>query len=489
MVRLTLLQKFSFASLLALVVFGLVFDRIVTAAMERDMRAHAVETCSASLSREFQKEFQESELRTPVTGSSYPVLLKKIKHLNFCADVRQITIWSREGALVWAEDMRLIGSAGLPANRELQRALAGETVVLASPAEYSLKNDPGEAKHIPKMQTIFVPIRFQPQGQVDNVLEVRNATTGIDHAVSRHNRIIWLATAVGMACLYGLFFGIVRSASRQLVARNEELDESEKKFRHLVRAAQDGIISFDCQQRILMINQAALRLFGYEEAEVLGQPISLLIADSSQLGFRERVTVLCRDLACSTGGSEIFELAALHRDGRQLAVELTLSRSKASKACMATAIIRDISERDRAAKVLQRSEARFRAMFEQSPYSIQMLAPDGVTKAVNPAFEKLWGLSLPDLAGYNILQDAQLVSLGVIPFIKGAFTGKACEIPATAYDASAVAAHGGKRFVGSVCYPIRDVEGRVEEVVIMHHDVTEQKRIQELLILAKQEFF
>ena len=66
---------------------------------------------------------------------------------------------------------------------------------------------------------------------------------------------------------------------------------------------------------------------------------------------------------------------------------------------------------------------------EQAPFSVQILSPDGKTSRVNEAWSTLWGLSLEQLAGYNILQDPQLEAAGVTPYLRRAFDGEAVAIP------------------------------------------------------------
>src|SRR5215210_7326632 len=83
------------------------------------------------------------------------------------------------------------------------------------------------------------------------------------------------------------------------------------------------------------------------------------------------------------------------------------------------------------------AEDQFRAILEQSPLSVQILSPDGRTIRVNRAWEKLWGVTLEQIEGYNILEDEQLVENGVMPYIRRAFAGEAAEIPPVLYDPNA----------------------------------------------------
>ncbi len=124
----------------------------------------------------------------------------------------------------------------------------------------------------------------------------------------------------------------------------------------------------------------------------------------------------------------------------------------------------------------QGAEQRYRALFEQSPLSIQIFAPDGRTLAVNRAWETLWGLTADALADYNVLHDAQLEQKGILPYIRRGFAGEACAIPAVAYDPGQPVPFERVRWVRAFIQPVKDAAGTVGEVVLFHEDVTESKR-------------
>ena len=139
-------------------------------------------------------------------------------------------------------------------------------------------------------------------------------------------------------------------------------------------------------------------------------------------------------------------------------------------------------ERRRAQTELRDSETRFRLMVEQSPLSIQILSPDGFTLRVNRAWEELWGVTLDQIPGYNILQDPQLVEKGVMPYIRKAFAGEATAVPPVMYVPDATISDVSdvdQRWVQAYIYPVKDVEGQVQEVVLVHEDITETKAAEE----------
>ncbi|WP_157270945.1 PAS domain S-box protein [Azohydromonas aeria] len=130
---------------------------------------------------------------------------------------------------------------------------------------------------------------------------------------------------------------------------------------------------------------------------------------------------------------------------------------------------------------------RFEALFEQAPFSIQLLDPSGRTLRVNRAWLALW--QVPDsqeflhwiLTEYNILEDAQLRAKGVLPYVRRAFEGETVSIPPVFYDPAEMGRVGRACWVRSRLQPVLGDDGRVQEVMLIHEDVTEQVRFRDSL--------
>jgi PAS domain S-box-containing protein len=142
------------------------------------------------------------------------------------------------------------------------------------------------------------------------------------------------------------------------------------------------------------------------------------------------------------------------------------------------------AEAEEAAASLRASETRFRTVVDQSPVSIQIFSPDGRTVRVNRAWEELWGTTREQLGDYNVLEDPQLEARGVAPYIRRGFAGEVVEIPPILYDPEETipglsANADPRRHVSAVIYPVKDEEGRVREVVLMHEDITARREAEE----------
>ena len=122
----------------------------------------------------------------------------------------------------------------------------------------------------------------------------------------------------------------------------------------IVQASDDAIIGKTVDDVITAWNPAAERIFGFSAAEALGRPIALIIPDD-RLAEEEE---LCARIA---RGEIVDRLETVRRakDGRRIAVVLSVAPIQApdGRVLGASAILRDVSERQRALEALRRSEA------------------------------------------------------------------------------------------------------------------------------------
>ena len=153
--------------------------------------------------------------------------------------------------------------------------------------------------------------------------------------------------------------------------------------------------------------------------------------------------------------------------------------------------LRLIEERRQAELARALSDMRFRTMFEQSPLSAQIFDTNGRTLAVNRAWEELFGLSLEDVQNFNPLTDPQLAE--VRPLLERGFGGEIITIPPHPFDASQVRMDGDEERNGALkwlevtFWPICDTGGHIQEVIVVHNDVTERLEAQTALQRARDE--
>lgn len=151
----------------------------------------------------------------------------------------------------------------------------------------------------------------------------------------------------------------------------------------------------------------------------------------------------------------------------------------------------DIKKRD--FHLLETAESRFKTIFEQSPLSIQICSKDGKTLLVNPAWKRLWNISqeIIDnyiLTEYNMLEDIHLEAQGVLDYIKKGFKGEVSQVPIIKYDPKELNLGGTEKSVEGLIYPLKDIEGKVKEVVLIHIDVSEKEKLLADLTQERNQF-
>jgi len=141
-------------------------------------------------------------------------------------------------------------------------------------------------------------------------------------------------------------------------------------------------------------------------------------------------------------------------------------------ACIEMAVYKAQTE-----KKIEVTEKYSRAIFEQSPLSIQVFDKNGLTLNVNRAWSELWQRPPDAVIGkYNILEDEEARKTGLSDLIAAAFDGGTDFIPEFRYDSTPKGDAGDPRFIKCLVFPVKDVNDRVHKVVLMHEDVTLHKQ-------------
>jgi PAS domain S-box-containing protein len=149
---------------------------------------------------------------------------------------------------------------------------------------------------------------------------------------------------------------VVTQTAELLAKQSEVLHESEMKFRSVAQSAYDAIVSADQRGHIIAWNTGAERMFGYQEAEVLGKPLTLLMPARYQAAHEQGLERMRGGGAAKILG-QTLELAGHRKSGQEFPLEVSLSGWKTGEGTFYTGIIRDITERNRAAeKVAQLAE-------------------------------------------------------------------------------------------------------------------------------------
>ncbi len=169
----------------------------------------------------------------------------------------------------------------------------------------------------------------------------------------------------------------------------------------LLNSLQDPIVNITDKGLIEFANKACLSLFDYTEEEILGQNIKMLMPEpyhSEHDGYLANYQKTGIKNIIGTGR----ELLAQHKDGRTLAIFLSVSEYTIGEQRFYTGTIRDLSREKEAEMALEQERKKYAGIIGAALDPIILITPLGKIESVNPAFSKMFGYSEEDVLGQNI---------------------------------------------------------------------------------------
>jgi len=185
--------------------------------------------------------------------------------------------------------------------------------------------------------------------------------------------------------------GIGRDVT-ELKKVQDNLIESEAKYRSLVNGLMDGIVIAK-GIKLLYVNKIVAEMFGFaNEKELLGLPMTDLIAPE------DKDMILKRGEARERG--EIvphrYTFQAIRKDGTEFEAEVSVGSIMYEGKMARQAILRDITQQKVIERELIKSEKKYRTIFENMKEGLVITNSEGKIKTVNPAALEIFGYNSPE---------------------------------------------------------------------------------------------
>jgi len=276
--------------------------------------------------------------------------------------------------------------------------------------------------------------------------------------------------------------------AQELSAANEELKaalvQQEKDHEQItflasiVESTMDSVIATDIKGRIIYVNPATERIFGYTADELIGQPAGKLNASRSAPDQEEEI--LRKTLKEGWEG----ELTDRRRDGAVFPFWTATSKivDEAGKVIALVGIGRDITERKRVEEALKKSEEKYRNLVETMEEGIGVVDEKETFTFVNRAAAHLFGYSKDELIGKSLRELTTPEAFQrVLDQTSVRKTGKSSE-----YELTVVRKDGASRIIAVTATPIIGDDGRYRGYFWLFRDITERKRAENRLAVARE---
>jgi PAS domain S-box-containing protein len=202
--------------------------------------------------------------------------------------------------------------------------------------------------------------------------------------------------------------------SDALEARQVALQESEERYRFITEKMADAVWLMDMDFKPTFISSSATRMFGYTLEELQTLSLDELLAPES---LESTMKTIATELSPQTFAprpyerSVTVELEFRCKDGSLTWSEntITLLRDSAGHPTGFMGVGRDITERKRAERALQDSEARYRAIVEAFDGLIYVCSPDYRVEFMNERFIERTGYDGTGELCYKALHDLKSI--------------------------------------------------------------------------------
>jgi PAS domain S-box-containing protein len=170
------------------------------------------------------------------------------------------------------------------------------------------------------------------------------------------------------------------------------------KLQMILETAMDSILTIDQDHIIRFANRAAIDMFGYSEEELIGKNVNILIPKQVKNHGH-----LINKFGSSSSSSRLMNkggnLNAKSKSGKLIPIETALSKMQLDGMIFYNAIIRDVTDKVEAEKLIKESEEKFRGIFNSMTDVFTRLDIGGKCLMVSPSVYEITGYKPEEIIG------------------------------------------------------------------------------------------
>lgn len=167
-------------------------------------------------------------------------------------------------------------------------------------------------------------------------------------------------------------------------------------------SAMDAIITINEEQRVILYNRAAEKIFGWPRGDVLGQSLEKLIPARFREGHAAHVGRFGTTGVTSRRMGALTVLKGLRADGEEFPIDASISQLETPRGKLYTVILRDITMRLQAQEQHERLSARLAGLIDSAMDGIITVDEGHRIVLYNRAAEKIFGWPVAEAMGHTL---------------------------------------------------------------------------------------
>ncbi|MDC0336161.1 transporter substrate-binding domain-containing protein [Pseudodesulfovibrio sp.] len=261
--------------------------------------------------------------------------------------------------------------------------------------------------------------------------------------------------------------------------------EAEERTRLILSSAGEGIFGVDLLGQVTFINEAACEMLQFPIDELMGKGVHDIIHHTRDDGSFYPVEECPMRHAFTEGlTSRIDDEVLWRKDGTKFPVEYSaVPISRGSEMIGAVISFQDITERKKAEKALRKSEERFRGYFENAQVGMSVTSPEKGYLEANNKFLEIMGYTFEELkkTDWATITHPEDVQKDTDYFEKM----QSGELDNYSMDKRFIRKDGEIVYTNIAIACTRDDEGNISLVLASTLDITERKKMEDELVIAK----
>lgn len=189
------------------------------------------------------------------------------------------------------------------------------------------------------------------------------------------------------------FLSLLYKYLKKLKDVNRSIRDSKNKMESILNNTSDAIIVIDKKAVIKELNQAAIKIFGYEKEELLDNNVNILIPHPHHLKHDDYVKNHDKDIQTKIVNKD-RELYGLHKNGKFIPISLTVTKVEIKDELYFIGNIKDMTQESK-------SKRLFEVVFDTSPVGIALVLKDGSFWRVSKKFCVIVGYEREELVNLN----------------------------------------------------------------------------------------